>query len=86
MQEVDPELHDAGVGLLYGNVAVLLAAPELGEAGRHEVRQVILHNPAAGHLDCKKLVLEDIVCRTDGKKHSGALCKGFGKVSNLLAT
>ena len=52
MQEVYPELHDAGVGLLYGNVAVLLTAQSSGKPGRHEVRQVILHHASAGHLDC----------------------------------
>lgn len=57
MQEVDPELHDACVCLLNGDVAVLLAAPQLGEAGRHEVRQVILHRAAAGYLNWNKICL-----------------------------
>lgn len=51
MQEVDPELHDASIRLLDGNVAVFLAAPQLREAGGHEVCQVILDQSTAGYLD-----------------------------------
>lgn len=51
MYEVNPQLHDAGVCFLYGDVTVLIPVPQVREARRHEVRQVVLHHAPAGHLD-----------------------------------
>lgn len=51
VHEVYPQLHNASVRLLYLHGAVLLAGPQLREARRHEVRQVILDHATAGHLD-----------------------------------